>query len=340
MTPDKIIHRIEGKMEEIKSYHITGEVEIITPHTTRVYYLEQWFEEPDNYRLEMKGENTSQVLISTEGETWIYHPELEDYYRLSNHNDYNEEEGGPPFLLTDIWNNIVTAGEIEILEEKKIQGETTCVLKVTPRDRDPLWYREIIWLDKKKLTPRVVEVYDDQDNLRRILRYRDVSINKDIEPEVFSTNFPLKESLPECQVVQLSLEEAEEEFPYPILIPSFIPRGTGLSLVTLIKEITAPFFKSVILNYQGDEQFSVIQEVIKDSGKDNNGEEKEVAGAPREAHRGSKKIPLKNSYGYFREDNGVNTLYWMSPDIRYTITGDLEMKKMIEVALSMKAMKD
>ncbi len=321
MTPDRIAHRIESKMEEIKSYHITGEVEIITPDTTQVYFLEQWFKEPDNYRLEMEGEDTSQVLVSAEGETWVYHPELEDYYRLSN---YKEEVSSPPFILSDFWNNMLDAADIKILEEEKIQGESIYVLKVTPLDQDPHWHREKVWLDKKKLIPRVIEVYDDQDILRRIFRYQEVSFNQEIKDEVFCTNFPFKEASSECQAVQLSLEEAEDEFPFPILIPSFLPEGTELNLITLNQE---QLFKAVILNYQGAEQFSIIQEALPESGE----EVEEV-----EVHTGSEKIPLGNRYGYYREDKGVNTLFWQSEEIRYIITGDLGMEKMVKVALSMK----
>ncbi len=316
MSPEKLTRQVERKMGKVKTYHLKAEAEIFSGEASQVYQLEQWFEEPDSYRLEIKDEDSKQILISTGGETWIYHSELEDYYKLSG---TDEEETDPPYLLSTFWKNLIKAGKIEILGKENIPQGNVYVLEVIPQIQEVRWYTEKVWLDQKEFIPWLIEVYDDQGNKKSVFRYEEVTLNEEVDSDLFITEYSQKEAFPECEVAALSLEEARENFPFPTLIPAFLPDGAHLKVVALNEE---PSFTSLIINYQGPRPFSIIQQALS-------GPEEEIVEA------GSAGISIGNIYVYFREDLGINTLYWSSGAVRYFITGELEIEHMLEVAASM-----
>ena len=325
MSPERLAGSIEKRMGRVKTYQVKMEMEIISPEASRVYILEQWYQSPDRYRLELTGGEARQVIIGSGEDTWIYHPELKDYYKISS----SQEEGSHnPYLLSGFWENLIHARELNITGEESHDGKNFYILEVTPGAQTAQWYREKIWLEKKKLVPFIIEVYDDSESLRTVFRYKEISLNEEIDPELFKTDFPWEEASPKCEALSLTLKEARDAVEFPLQVPSYLPSGAEMHLITLAQE---PHHQAIIFHYRGSPsgQFSLIQqgEGLEPAASD-------AANGVNAA--GAKKIPLREKYGFIREDDsGINTLFWYTGGKKYIITGELEREQMVKVASSL-----
>lgn len=325
MSPERLAGNLEKRMGRVNTYQVKMEMEIVSTEAPRVYFLEQWFQSPDLYRLEMTGGDARQVIIGSGGNTWIYHPELKDYYKISSP---HQEESQNPFLLSGFWENLIHARELNITGEETHGNNNFYLLEVIPKEQTPQWFREKIWLEKKKLVPFIIEVYDDQGSLRTVFRYQEIILNEEIDPELFESDFSWEEASAECQVLSLTLKEAKDAVDFPLQIPSYLPSGMELNLITLAEE---PGHRSVIFHYRGSGQFSLIQQGL---GRE---EEPVAAGAASNGVNivGARRVPLGEEHGFIREDGGITTLFWYTTEKKYIITGELEREQMIKVASSL-----
>lgn len=183
MTPEKLARKVAGKMNALHSYHVKGRAEVITPDLVRVYYLEQWFKEPDLYRLDIKSEEGAKQVILGRGErVWVYHPELEDFYEINNQEG---EENLLPFFLNFFWNSLITGQEVEILGVEELSRGSAYKLRIIPQRADPHWSMEKIWIGKRDLIPYLAEIYDDQGNLRKTFDFEEITLDINIGPEIF-----------------------------------------------------------------------------------------------------------------------------------------------------------
>ena len=326
MSSERLARNIEKRMERVKTYQVKMEMEMFSSESPRVYFLEQWFQSPDLYRLELTGDQARQVIIGSGEDTWIYHPELKDYYKISSP---QQEESQNPFLLSGFWENLIQARELNITGEETHDNNDFYILEVTPKEQTPQWHREKIWLEKKKLVPFIIEVYDDQGNLKTVFRYKEIVLNEEIHPELFESDFPWEEASAECQVLSLTLKEVKEAVDFTLRLPSYLPPGAELNLITMNEE---PGHRAVIFHYQGLEQFSLIQQ-------EQGVEEKPVAfgdAANGAVAPGAKRVPLGEEQGIIQDDGEITTLYWYTAGKKYIITGELEPEQMVKVASSLK----
>ncbi|UNC91430.1 LolA family protein [Candidatus Contubernalis alkaliaceticus] len=323
MSPEKLKGNIEKRMERVKTYHLKMEMEIFSPEALQVYSIEQWFQSPGKYRLEMSGGEARQVIISSGEDIWIYHPELKDYYRIS---EPLKEESHTPFLLSGFWNNLLNARELTIIGEERHDNSNFYILEVIPQEQTSHWFKEIIWLEKKKLVPFLIEVYDDQGSQVSEFRYQEIVINNDISPELFESDFSWEEAQAQCQALSLTMEEVREAVDFPLKLPSYLPSGVQLDLITMSEE---PGCRSVIFHYRGLSQFSLIQ----NGPVNREGELVETAAGVNAV--GAERVSVGDDYGFIREDQGINTLFWQFQEQIYIITGELEPVQMVKVASSL-----
>ncbi|MDO9574342.1 MAG: outer membrane lipoprotein-sorting protein, partial [Candidatus Contubernalis sp.] len=221
---------------------------------------------------------------------------------------------------------LLNARELNIVGEEKHENNSFYILEVIPREQTSHWFRETIWLEKKKLVPFMIEVYDDQGSQVSEFRYKEIVINEDINPELFESDFSWEEASVHCQALSFTLEEVSEAVDFTLKQPSYLPSGTKLDLITIYEE---PCHRSVIFHYRGPSvQFSLIQKGLV------NMEELAETAAGMDAV-GAQRVPLGEDYGFIREDQGINTIFWQFQEQKYIITGELDSEQMVKVASSL-----
>lgn len=182
---ENLLERTEKKASRIKSYYVEMNVSLQDNEESLLYRVRQWYRHPDAFRIEIEdtgesGPISKQVFISDGLKTYIFNPDLEDFYQVHDH-----EEMPSPFLLEGVWNILLGASRVDLLRVEKLDRYNYYVLDISPGQVHRSYARQIIWLEKKSLLPARVEIYDGRGNLVQVLTFDKIQTNLSLEAELF-----------------------------------------------------------------------------------------------------------------------------------------------------------
>lgn len=188
LTPEKILEKVRQKEKKITGYYTLLETVINTGSSEQSYYVEVWFESPHFYRVEIysslpEGQSLpEQVFVSNGEKTWIFSPEINDFYEL---NPLSKESASPPFLLATFLQNLSQARDLELLGlEQKDSGFFYLLRFPSPAPgRRSAW--EKVWLERGTFLPAQIEIYDYYDQLQQRIIFHKTVINPPLDPDLF-----------------------------------------------------------------------------------------------------------------------------------------------------------
>lgn len=188
LSAEKILERVLQKEKRITSYYTLLETVINLGSSTQSYYVEVWFNSPRFYRVEIYSSlpeaksEPDQVFVSDGEKTWIFSPEINDFYVL---NPLSRDLNPPPFLLATFLQNLSQAKDPEILGIEHGDTGSLYILRIIPPSpgRRNAW--EKVWLEKRTLLPVQIEIYDYYDQLQQTIIFHKTVINPKISPEIF-----------------------------------------------------------------------------------------------------------------------------------------------------------
>jgi outer membrane lipoprotein-sorting protein len=188
LDAEGIIRRAVQKEKNIKSYYTLLETEISLGKSKQHYYVEVWFQSPGCYRVEVfssspeEGKKPEQIFVSDGEKTWIYNPEIEDYYEINN---LIQGLSSPPFLLVNFLQNLSQAQESELLSLEKTEGNSYYLLRVVPSSPVGKHAWEQVWFEKKSFLPARIDIYDLNDHLQQTIIFHKTILNLKIDEEIF-----------------------------------------------------------------------------------------------------------------------------------------------------------
>jgi outer membrane lipoprotein-sorting protein len=188
LSAEKIIERALRKEKKITSYYTLLETAINLGSSMRNYYVEVWFHSPHFYRVEIyssspeEGAEPEQVFVSDGGKTWIFSPDMDDFYIL---NPLSQDLTPPPFLLATFLKSLSQARDAEFIGMEKRKTGSCYLLRVIPPSpgRRNAW--EKVWLEKKSLLPVQIDIYDSYDQLQQTVIFHKTIVNPEINQELF-----------------------------------------------------------------------------------------------------------------------------------------------------------
>lgn len=103
--------------------------------------------------------NWSYKEVEKDDDQWLYLPALKKVKRIASDNkeDYFM---GTDLTYDDMGDRKVEEDTFKLLKEETHKGKECYVLEATPREKDSMYSKRIIWLDKKELTEYTVLFYD------------------------------------------------------------------------------------------------------------------------------------------------------------------------------------
>ena len=103
--------------------------------------------------------NWSYEEVEKDDDQWLYLPALKKVKRIASDNkeDYFM---GTDLTYDDMGDRKVEEDNFKLLREEKHKGKGCYVLEATPKQKDYMYSKRIIWLDKKELTEYTVLFYD------------------------------------------------------------------------------------------------------------------------------------------------------------------------------------
>ncbi len=298
MNDRKALKMFKDKADS-KSYILSGDLTVNNSNNVYKYDVSVFYKN-NMYRVKLlnKDTNYSQIILKNNKGVYIVTPSLNKSFKFQSNWPYNNSE---VYLLKSLLSDIEGDDNRKFKKEKNMYSFSTSVNY--PSNRHLV--RQSIIFDKKMNAKRV-NVYDDNGSIVINMIFNKIKYNKYIA----NSNFKLDNNLSIKETFESS---SEVQSVYPLDIPS----GTHLS-----NEDKSEDGKSVIMTFDGDKPFTLVEEVLEVSPKET---VIPTFGEP---------VYLQDGYGTVSD----NSVYFTSGKNSYYLVSDsLNKDELVSVASSINA---
>ncbi|SET06365.1 Outer membrane lipoprotein-sorting protein [Salinibacillus kushneri] len=309
-SKEDVISSLEDKVEEMSGYKAQAKMELKTGEDVQSYEIGVWHQKNDMYRVELNNpssEKGNQIILKNKEGVFVLTPALNKSFKFQSEWPDNSSQ---PYLFASLVKDVVNDQESEF---KQTDNHYVFTTKTNYQSNNNLPYQEITF-SKDTLKPVMVKVMDkDYQSLVEI------SFSSfEFDPEFAEDDFDTQKNLTSSVMNVPAMANSEEEETLEVLYPVNLPEGTSLA-----EEKKTEFENGtrVILTYEGDKSFTLIQEQYQ-SYPTSITSPVNVQGSP---------ISLGATVGVMTEES----VEWSKDNTRfYLASKDLTREEMIEVASS------
>ncbi|KOP79579.1 outer membrane lipoprotein carrier protein LolA [Cytobacillus solani] len=245
-SQEDVTKELSGKLEEIKSYKANAKMTLQMGTEPQTYDIEVWHKDPMYYKVDLKNaqKDQSQMILRNDEGVFVLTPALNKSFKFQSEWPKNSSQA---YLYESLINDIIDDKEATFKATKQHYIFET---KTKYQNNQMLPTQEIT-LKKSDLSPVSVKVMDTDKNALVTVEFTGVKFNTSLDKK----DFDMKKNMTSAQLeVPVMGEVADEEFSvkYP----------TEYSEYELIdqKEIKTENGKRVVLTYDGEKSFTLIQE--------------------------------------------------------------------------------
>ena len=112
-----IAETFEKKVKKLKSYHISGELEIMNNEDSHKYNIDVAYKEEDNFRVSLKNKtnNHEQIILKNSEGVFVLTPSLNKSFKFQSEWPYNNSQS---YLLQTLVNDIKNDKKVKTIEKK------------------------------------------------------------------------------------------------------------------------------------------------------------------------------------------------------------------------------
>ena len=238
-----VIKKFEKNISSLKSYRIQGELTVVRGDDTYIYNVTSAYKNTDYYRVSLINtvNGHEQIILKNELGVYVVNPSINKSYKFES--DWPNNNSGiylPKIVLKDIKND-----DSRVI--KKTKNGYTIKTKVNYANNSNLVY-QIVYLDKDYNITKV-EVYNKNNQVLMKMNYTKLEKNVKFDKDYFSLK-----SNNENGTLEKSTSKIED-----IIYPMYLPVNTYLTNQEKIKTNDG---ERVILNFDGDSSFMLVEETI------------------------------------------------------------------------------
>ena len=243
---------LEKKINKIKNYNLTGEMEIINNDDVYKYDVEASYKKPDNFRVSLKNKtnNHQQIILKNQEGVYVLTPTLGKSFKFQSDWPYNNSQ---VYLLQTI------LSDIQNDKTKEFKTTSTNYIFTTkvnyPNNSDLV--KQKIYFDKK-LNPVKVEVLNKEEDVLIRMNFKNVNTKANFKKDYFKANNNMQTAKTEKDAEQVS--KIEEE-----IYPMYIPKNTKL---TDKETVNLDNGERIIMTFEGENPFMLIEQTAS-INKDN-----------------------------------------------------------------------
>jgi len=242
-----VLRDLTKKIEKLDGYHLVGELEIINNEDSFLYDIEVSYQKENNFRVSLRNKinNHEQIILKNIDGVYVLTPSLNKSFKFQSEWPYNNSQS---YLLQTILNDINQDKERVFTETEDGYMFTT---NVNYSNNNNL-VKQNIYVDKD-LNIKQVDVLDQNDIVQMKMLVHSIDYDASYDDEYFT--------------LKGNMVDVEEEAPTSTTIgtiayPMFLPENTYLANQ---EKIDLENGERVILTFNGDNPFMVIQETTKKS---------------------------------------------------------------------------
>jgi len=246
-SQEDVVKDLNGKLQQLKGYKVKAKMTLQMGAEPQSYDVEIWHKEPTYYRVDLKNaqKDQSQMILRNDDGVFVLTPALNKSFRFQS--DW-PENSSQAYLYESLVEDIIEDKEAKFTSTKEHYVFET---KTRYQNNKMLPLQEIT-LNKKDLTPVSVKVMDSDRNALVTVEFSNADFNAAFEKKDFDMAKNMTGAHLEVPVMA-DLGDKEFTVKYPTAeIPD----------VSLIEEkpIETENGKRVILTYDGEKSFTLIQE--------------------------------------------------------------------------------
>ncbi len=294
---------LEKKINNLKSYNLTGVLEITSNEDIYKYDVDVSYKKNDNFRVSLKNQtnNHEQIILKNEDGVYVLTPSLNKSFKFQSDWPYNNSQ---TYLLQTLLDDINKDNN-----KKFTQTKNSYIFKTKvnyPNNQDLT--KQKIYFDKK-LNPQKVEVLDNKNNILIKMTFNGIKYNPKFKKKYFELEENMNVSLTEETNKKVS--KINED-----IYPMYIPEKTKLASRDIVNTKDG---KRVIMNYEGENSFMFVEETAK---KDSELEIVSVYGDP---------CQIASSVAAISD----NMITWVANDnIYYVVSDNMSEQQLVSVASS------
>ena len=243
---------LENKINKLKSYNLTGEMEIINNDDIYKYNVDVSYSKNDKYRVSLKNKtnNHEQIILKNSDGVYVLTPTLGKSFKFQSDWPYNNSQ---VYLLQTLLADIQNDSKKEF---KNTSSNFIFKTKVNYPNNSDLVNQKIYF--DKKLNPVKVEVLNDEEDVLIKMTFDKVNLKPKFKKEYFTLDENMEVSKEDNNTQIVS--KIEEE-----IYPMYIPENTKLA----DKEtISLDNGERVIMTFEGDNPFMLIEQTASVSPND------------------------------------------------------------------------
>lgn len=197
---EDIVKDLKSTVNGVKSYKLTGNMEISNDEETFTYSLESNYLKGDYYKVRLVNQtnNHEQIILKTDGDVYVITPSLNKSFKFQSDWPKNSSQS---YLLGNLVSDIEGDKDLEFSENDNGYVIKT---KVNYPNNAELKYQKI-YLNKKKL-PEKVEVYNENDIVKIKVTFTSIDLKAGLKKD----NFKLEEYVKDTEINDTTLNKPNQ----------------------------------------------------------------------------------------------------------------------------------
>ncbi len=310
-TQEDVVGELQKKLEEMTGYKAKAEMSMNTGEEEQKFNIDIWHQKEELYRVALSSESDekgSQIILKNEDGVFVLTPSLEKSFKFQTEWPDN---GSQPYLYQSLVEDVIADPEATF---ETTETDYIFRTKTNYQSNNNLPYQEIHF-DKEDYTPVLVRVLDKDDNALVEVNFTSFELN----PTFNEDDFSMDKNMASSDTSAPASAGAEEETADNVL-EVVMPEFTAGAEVMEQREVDLENGKRVILTFEGDKNFTFIQE---------RSDAVTTLNAPQEVEGDIVNL------GYTLAALSENKIEWNYNGVDYTLASDeLTREELIQVAQS------
>lgn len=248
-SQEDVVQKLEGKLEDMNGYKAQANMSLKTGEESQTYNIDIWHKKKEYYRVLLKNEKdekSSQVILKNDDGVFVLTPALNKSFKFQSDWPHNSSQ---PYLYQSLVQDIIDDPDASF---KKTDDHYVFETKTNYQNNNNLPYQEI-YFDKKTYTPAMVKVLDKDKNPLVEVKFSSFELSPEFPKDAFEIESNMTSG---ALGIPAMAEEQTNEF--SVLYPL---EKVGSELVEE-KEVALENGKRVILSFEGEKNFTLVQERV------------------------------------------------------------------------------
>ncbi len=249
MNNKDVVENFSSKVSDVEGYHINGQLEIHNSEDKYVYEVDVAYLQPNNFKVSLTNttNNHEQIILRNGDGVFVLTPSLNKSFKFQSEWPFNSSQ---IYLLQTILTDLESDENLNIEET----DDGYIVYSTVSFTNNSNLTKQKVYFDKE-MNLKSIEVLNNEDGIEMKMIFDSIDYNSNYDENYFKVDSSMTSG--EDQTTSAEIDN--------IIYPMYLPLNTTL---TNQQTIALENGERVILTFDGENPFTVIQETTSITEKD------------------------------------------------------------------------